>query len=245
MNFKALKDHDFLFIQDNIRLFFDGFGIYKGDFFTEWIGAIIEKWTGSKDTTFQQLYDKTGKDVFFQGTNVSTYQLRTFSRETTPDVPLVVAVRIAMSIPFFFKYFVPKQQPESVKIVSAEVLPTGTNITFERDSSGDDEEIKRQIKTIDSIILMDEKGKTYKSTLKGYSSAGNNGKTIKVKTFDVTTFDNVNHFKVLLKDADGKDIVIGLAREEKNKVYDRKRKLLIKRGLRFLTNFFPLFLINQ
>ncbi|WP_336590280.1 MULTISPECIES: hypothetical protein [Bacillus] len=81
--------------------------------------------------------------------------------------------------------------------------------------------------------------------MKGYSSAGNNGKTIKVKTFDVTTFDNVNHFKVLLKDADGKDIVIGLAREEKNKVYDRKRKLLIKRGLRFLTNFFPLFLINQ
>ncbi|MEI5927027.1 hypothetical protein ACK3XG_14765 [Bacillus sp. TD10] len=66
-----------------------------------------------------------------------------------------------------------------------------------------------------------------------------------MKTFDVTTFDNVNHFKVLLKDADGKDIVIGLAREEKNKVYDRKRKLLIKRGLRFLTNFFPLFLINQ
>ncbi|MEW9576626.1 patatin-like phospholipase family protein [Bacillus toyonensis] len=103
MNFKAFKDHDFLFIQDNIRLLFDGFGIYKGDFFTEWIGAIIEKWTGSKDTTFQQLYDKTGKDVFFQGTNVSTHQLRTFSRETTPDVPLVVAVRISMSIPFFFK----------------------------------------------------------------------------------------------------------------------------------------------
>ncbi|MEM5656559.1 hypothetical protein AAHB50_00910 [Bacillus toyonensis] len=56
-------------------------------------------------------------------------------------------------------HFVPKQQPESVKIASAEVLPTGMNITFERDSSGDDEEIKRQIKTIDSVILMDEKGK--------------------------------------------------------------------------------------
>ncbi|MFJ8529179.1 patatin-like phospholipase family protein [Bacillus sp. NPDC094106] len=103
MNFKAFKDDDFLFIRDNIRLFFDGFGIYKGDFFTEWIGKIIEQWTGSKDTTFQQLYEKTGKDVFFQGTNVSTHQLRTFSRETTPDGPLVVAVRISMSIPFFFK----------------------------------------------------------------------------------------------------------------------------------------------
>ncbi|MCR6462655.1 DUF4179 domain-containing protein [Bacillus paranthracis] len=111
--------------------------------------------------------------------------------------------------------FVPKQQPESVKIVSAGVLPTGMNITFERDSSGNDEEIKRQIKTIDSVILMDEKGKTFKSTLKGYSSAGDNGKTIKVKTFDVTIFDNVNHFKVLLKDGDGKDVVIDLAREEK------------------------------
>ncbi len=38
-------------------------------------------------------------------------------------------------------HFVPKQQPKSVKIASAEVLPTGMNITFERDSSGDDEEI--------------------------------------------------------------------------------------------------------
>ncbi|MDF9468366.1 patatin-like phospholipase family protein [Bacillus cereus] len=103
MNFKAFKDDDFSIVQDNIRLFFDGFGIYKGDFFTEWVGKIVEKWTGSKDTTFQQLYDKTGKDVFFQGTNISTHQLRTFSRETTPDVPLVVAVRISMSIPFFFK----------------------------------------------------------------------------------------------------------------------------------------------
>ena len=64
MNFKAFKDDDFSIVQDNIRLFFDGFGIYKGDFFTEWVGKIVEKWTGSKDTTFQQLYDKTGKDVF-------------------------------------------------------------------------------------------------------------------------------------------------------------------------------------
>ena len=45
-------------------------------------------------------------------------------------------------------HFVPKQQPKSVKIASAEVLPTGMNITFERDSSGDDEEIKRQIKQL-------------------------------------------------------------------------------------------------
>ncbi|MDA2480558.1 hypothetical protein RB295_23260 [Bacillus sp. BR_16] len=43
------------------------------------------------------MYDKTGKDMFFQGTNISTHQLRTFSRETTTDVPLVVAVRISIS----------------------------------------------------------------------------------------------------------------------------------------------------
>ncbi|WP_255266658.1 hypothetical protein [Bacillus cereus] len=97
-------------------------------------------------------------------------------------------------------HFIPKQQPESVKIAFAEVLPTGMNITFERDSSEDDEEIKRQIKTIDSVILMDEKGKTYKSTLKGYSSVQDNGKVVKVKTFDITSFDNIQQFKVLLKD---------------------------------------------
>ncbi|MGR5874135.1 hypothetical protein ACT7DH_04635 [Bacillus pacificus] len=55
-----------------------------------------------------------------------------------------------------------------------------------------------------------------------------------MKTFDVTTFDNVNHFKVLLKILMEKMFVIDLAREEKNKVYDKKHKLLIKRSLRFL-----------
>lgn len=111
--------------------------------------------------------------------------------------------------------YIPQQQLESVKITSAEALPTGMNITFERDSAGDDEEIKRKRKTIDSVILMDDKGKTYKSTLKGYSSVQDNGKVIKIKTFDITSFDNIQQFKVLLKDVDGKDVVIDLVREEK------------------------------
>ncbi|MDM5190218.1 DUF4179 domain-containing protein [Bacillus sp. DX4.1] len=111
--------------------------------------------------------------------------------------------------------YIPQQQLESVKISSAEVLPTGMNITFEHEFSEDVEEIKRKVKTIDSILLMDDKGKTYKSTLKGYSSVRDNGILFKVKTFDITSFDDIGDFKVLLKDVDGKGVVIDLVREEK------------------------------
>ncbi|WP_042348675.1 DUF4179 domain-containing protein [Bacillus massiliigorillae] len=111
--------------------------------------------------------------------------------------------------------FIPKQQPEFAKIVSAELLPTGMNITFERNPSEDDEIIKSQKNTIDGSILIDGKGKTHKSTLKGYSRAQDNGTIIKVKTFDVTSFDNVNQFKLLFKDIDGKNVVIDLVREKK------------------------------
>ena len=54
-----------------------------------------------------------------------------------------------------------------------------------------------------------------------------------MKTFDVTTFDNVNHFKVLLKDVDGKDVVIDLAREEKIK-YMIKTQTSNQKKLAFL-----------
>lgn len=103
MPFKDFKDDDFLYIRDSIRILFDGFGVYKGDIFTKWIEDIIEQYTDKRDTTFQELYDLKGTDVYFQGTNVSTHQLRTFSRETSPDIPLTTAIRISMSIPFFFK----------------------------------------------------------------------------------------------------------------------------------------------
>ncbi|MEM5612701.1 patatin-like phospholipase family protein [Bacillus thuringiensis] len=83
--------------------FFDGFGIYKGDFFTEWVGKIVEKWTGVRTQPFSSYMTKQEKTCFSKERTFLHTSFVRFSRETTPDVPLVVAVRISMSIPFFFK----------------------------------------------------------------------------------------------------------------------------------------------
>ncbi|HDX9587406.1 TPA: DUF4179 domain-containing protein [Bacillus pseudomycoides] len=109
--------------------------------------------------------------------------------------------------------YVPQQKLESLKISSAELLPTGMNITFEFDFVEDVEKRKQLLKTIDSITLVDHKGKAHQSTRKGYSKTLNNGKSIKVKTFDITSFDEVGDFKVILKDENGKDVEINLKKE--------------------------------
>ncbi|SFJ28329.1 MULTISPECIES: hypothetical protein [unclassified Bacillus (in: firmicutes)] len=57
--------------------------------------------------------------------------------------------------------YVPQQKLESLKISSAELLPTGMNITFEFDSVEDVEKRKQIFKTIDSITLVDHKGKAH------------------------------------------------------------------------------------
>jgi len=103
--YRAFKDDNWGFIRDNIRLFFDGYGKYKGDFFTHWIEELIESKKFNKNITFKELFEQTGKEIYFQGTNISTHRIQTFSHKdpTTATMPISKAVRISMSIPYFFK----------------------------------------------------------------------------------------------------------------------------------------------
>lgn len=102
LNFKNFMDSDWGVIQDTARLLKE-YGWYKGDFFKSWIEAIIEERTGSKDTTFSDLHQGSYRDITFIGTNLSTHYSELFSYDTTPDMKLSEALRITMSIPFFFK----------------------------------------------------------------------------------------------------------------------------------------------
>ncbi len=83
------------------------FGWYKGDAFTEWIGELIAKKTGSATTTFAELHaqkDPKGyKDLYVTGTDLTYQCLRIFSYEQYPDMSIRDAVRISMSIPLYYK----------------------------------------------------------------------------------------------------------------------------------------------
>ncbi|TND08300.1 MAG: putative Acyl transferase/acyl hydrolase/lysophospholipase/patatin [Bacteroidetes bacterium] len=52
--------------------------------------------------TFQNLYDLTGKDLFVTGANLWDGNIYFFSKDTTPDFPVLEAVAISMHIPLLW-----------------------------------------------------------------------------------------------------------------------------------------------
>jgi Predicted esterase of the alpha-beta hydrolase superfamily len=84
------------------------YGIYIGQKFGLWLQQIVKQKTGNAGLTFMQLHelrlmDKKFRDLYCTGTNLSRQQLKVFSYETTPDVPVALAVRISGSIPIYFE----------------------------------------------------------------------------------------------------------------------------------------------
>lgn len=100
-DFNKFMDDSFGLIRD-IRRLSKNFGWYKGDFFSTWIGDLIEDKLGPRNATFSDLAKKGAPALYMIGTNLTTGFAEVFSHEHTPDMPLAIAVRITMSIPLFF-----------------------------------------------------------------------------------------------------------------------------------------------
>lgn len=83
------------------------FGWYKGDKVQQWLHQLIEAKTGNGDITFGELHAgkplKNYKDLFITGTDITYQCLRVFSYEQYPAMKIKDAVRISMSIPFYYK----------------------------------------------------------------------------------------------------------------------------------------------
>lgn len=84
------------------------FGIFKGDAFEKWLQQLVAHKTGNRNLTFAQLHqlhlkNNLYKDLYCTGTNLSKQQLEIFSFETTPDMPLALAVRISGGVPLYFE----------------------------------------------------------------------------------------------------------------------------------------------
>jgi NTE family protein len=102
LDFTNFLDDSWGIIRDTERLIRD-FGWYKGDFFRNWIGEIVEVKTGNHEATFAEVFSQNRfKELYFIGTNLSTHFSEVFSHEHTPRMCIADAVRISMSIPLFF-----------------------------------------------------------------------------------------------------------------------------------------------
>ncbi|AOZ89284.1 patatin [Bacillus xiamenensis] len=105
MDLKQFMDSDFGVVRDVFRLITNDHGWFKGKKFMEWIENRIEQKGLDKNVTFKEIEDNPEfKNIYIQGTNLSTYRTETFSAEDPKFANMKIkdAVRISMSIPIFF-----------------------------------------------------------------------------------------------------------------------------------------------
>ena len=100
-DFKEFLDDSIGILKDALRLT-NEFGWNKGDFFLKWVDDKIEKKLGKKRATFQDLIDAGRPALYITGTNLSTGYTEFFSAERHPKMVISDALRISMSMPFYF-----------------------------------------------------------------------------------------------------------------------------------------------
>jgi NTE family protein len=102
-DFKRFMDDDWGMVRDMGRLLKE-FGWHRGEAFKKWFRKSLKHKGIRDDITFRELSQIDGAlDLYMTGTNLNYMYTRIFSRERTPDMPIVDALRITMSFPFFFK----------------------------------------------------------------------------------------------------------------------------------------------
>ena len=99
-----------------------------------------------------------------------------------------------------------------INIVSAELLPTGMDITFNYNNQT--KPLTKEIqKEISNIRLVDYRGITYKPTEGISQTYLDDNKTNITKTFCVTSFDKIGDIKMIIKDLNGNTQEIKLVKD--------------------------------
>lgn len=101
-DFGILRDDSWGFIRDLYRII-RKFGFYKGDAFIEWFGNKLKAKTGNADITFKEIYEKYGKTLVVTGSCINKRETHYYHHESNPNMPVRLAVRISISIPFFMQ----------------------------------------------------------------------------------------------------------------------------------------------
>lgn len=97
-NFNDFKDYYHL---TPISLFYH-YGCCAGDAFTQWFGALVKQKTGTTQTTFKEVFDQYGKYLIITGCCLNKRETHYYSHISNPNMPIVDAVRISISLPGLF-----------------------------------------------------------------------------------------------------------------------------------------------
>lgn len=98
-----VMDKDFKNLTDiNLQNFLYKFGLDSGKNIMEWVQEALEKKTIDKSITFKQLHDITGVKLTVFTANLGTKQLTQLDYVTVPELKVIDAIRLSISIPFVF-----------------------------------------------------------------------------------------------------------------------------------------------
>ena len=98
LDFSEYKDIN----TDNILGFFETFGIDNGQKLMNLFSICLKQKTRNPNITFLELFQQTQKKLIIYGTCLNDQSARVFSYETTPNMSIIEAVRISISIPLFY-----------------------------------------------------------------------------------------------------------------------------------------------
>lgn len=80
------------------------YGWYSSDYFANWMEDVIaSQCNGNRRATFADFQAAGFRDLYIMATNLTTRSAITFSARHTPQVAVVDAVRMSMSIPLYFE----------------------------------------------------------------------------------------------------------------------------------------------
>ena len=86
----------------NIKNFIKHYGFISEDVSRNYIGEFCFKFSGKYDITFKELYEKTKIKLHVSAFSLDKYAVEYFSVDTAPNMSVVDAVSMSLSVPFIF-----------------------------------------------------------------------------------------------------------------------------------------------
>lgn len=87
---------------NDLVYFIENFGFNDGTATEMVLRHLLEQKVGKRDISFRELHEHTGKTLLVQAANLSKHTLETFSHVHTPDMSVLTAIRMSISIPIVF-----------------------------------------------------------------------------------------------------------------------------------------------
>ena len=95
-------NHDNINPDLNLELLINDFGFDNGDKIITYFKNMIVKKIYNPNISFLELYELTKKEIYIATTNFSQNTEKIFNYKDTPNVPVILAIRMSMSIPLIY-----------------------------------------------------------------------------------------------------------------------------------------------